>query len=47
LAKHTNEIGPSWFVGTNISNREKLSLLRVACEAAGINFGTDLVIDLR
>ena len=46
FAKHTREIGPGWFVGTNIANREKLSILQVACDVAGIGFGTDLVIDL-
>jgi hypothetical protein len=46
LAKHTREISPGWFVGTNIANREKRAILQAACETAGIHFGTDLTINL-
>jgi hypothetical protein len=40
------EIVPGWFIGTNISNRDKTRLLERACEAAGLRFGVDLVVDL-
>jgi hypothetical protein len=46
LAKHTREVAPGWFLGTNIANREKMAILQAACEVAGIRLGTDLVIDL-
>lgn len=40
------DLVPGWFVGTNISNRKKQSLLEHACRAAGLVFGSDLRIDL-
>ncbi len=46
LAKHTRELAAGWFVGTNIANREKMSILHAACDVAGIRLGTDLMIDL-
>jgi hypothetical protein len=45
LARHVKEIGPGWFIGCNIANREKEKILRAACEVMGIAFGRDLKID--
>ena len=33
------EISPGWWLDTNVSNRDKLKRLRIACEIAGIPFG--------
>lgn len=46
LARYVKEIGPGWFIGCNIANREKKKILRAACEVMGIAFGQDLKIDL-
>jgi len=46
LEVYTQDIGGGWWLGTNIANREKERLLRIACEVAGLKFGRDLQIDL-
>ena len=46
LEVYTQDIGGGWWLGTNIANREKERLLRIACEVAGLEFGRDLQIDL-
>ncbi len=46
LARYVQEIGPGWFIGSNIANREKKKILRAACEVMGLAFGRDLKIDL-
>ena len=40
------ELVPGWWIGTNISNREKLIFLEKACDVARIQFGKDLVLEL-
>jgi hypothetical protein len=40
------ELVPGWFVGTNIANREKYRIIKAACEACGIRFGTDIIFEL-
>jgi hypothetical protein len=39
------EIAPGWLVGLNIANREKDRLIKGACDATGVVFGKDVVID--
>jgi hypothetical protein len=46
LAEYTTEILPGWWLGTNIANREKMRIIRKACEAAKLTFGKDVVIAL-
>lgn len=46
LARYVKEVGPGWFIGCNIANREKEKILRAACEVMGLVFGRDLEIDL-
>lgn len=46
LAKSAREVAPGWFIGCNVANREKVRILRAACDVAGIAFGRDLKIDL-
>ena len=31
-----------WYIGTNISNREKLRILKAACKVCRLEFGNDL-----
>ena len=46
LRGYAAPIAAEWFVNTNISNKQKMMVLRAACEAAGIAFGRDLQIEL-
>lgn len=46
LRGETAQITPGWFVNTNIANRQKATILRAACETAGLVFGRDLQIEL-
>lgn len=46
LLKYVVELVPGWYVGTNISNRDKVKLLQAACRAAGLSYGSDLVVNL-
>jgi hypothetical protein len=46
LAQYAREVVPGWYVGSNIANREKETILRAACSLAGLTFGRDLVINL-
>lgn len=40
------EFSPGWLVGLNIANREKIGIIRKACDVFGLNFGTDVKITL-
>jgi len=46
LSHLSEEIYPGWWVGTNYGKPGIKTILGLACEVAGITFGTDLVIDL-
>jgi len=46
LARYVKEVGPGWFIGCNIANREKNKILRAACEVMGLDFDRDLKIKL-
>ena len=46
LEIYTTEIVPGWWLGSNIANREKERLLKLACDVAGLKFGKDLEIYL-
>ena len=37
--ERAREISPGWWLDTNVSNKDKIKRLRVACEVAGIPFG--------
>jgi hypothetical protein len=41
---YKEELKPGWWVGTNYSVREIEFILRKACQAAGLKWGTDLLI---
>lgn len=40
------EVAPGWFIGTNYAKREIEKIIRLACEVAGLRFGSDVVINL-
>ena len=42
LAQNAVEVSDGWFLGKNISNREKRQLVRKACEVASLKFGTEV-----
>jgi hypothetical protein len=42
LAGNAVELVPGWFLDTNISNREKLKIVRHACEVAKLRQGSDI-----
>ena len=44
LAK-AEEFFPGWLVGLNIANREKLTIVRAACEVFGLTYGKDVIAD--
>jgi hypothetical protein len=46
LARYVKQVGPGWFIGCNIANREKEKILRAACKIMGLVFGLDLEINL-
>lgn len=46
LAEYTVELVPGWWLGTNISNRDKIRIIRVACDVEKLAFGKDIVISL-
>ena len=46
LARFVKEVGPGWFIGCNIANREKNKILRAACDVMGLDFDRDLKVNL-
>lgn len=40
------EFAPGWLVGLNIANREKVRIVRKACEVFELKFGTDVIFSL-
>lgn len=42
LVDSATELLPGWFIDTNISNREKLKIVRHACDVAGLQQGRDV-----
>ncbi len=46
LARYVKEVGPGWFIGCNIANREKKKILRAACEVMGLDFDRDIKINI-
>jgi hypothetical protein len=45
LLGQVKQVVPGWYLGCNISNREKEQFLRQACKLAGMSFGIDVKID--
>ncbi len=44
LEIYTIKVANGWWLGTNIANREKERLVRIACEVAKLQFGRDIEI---
>ena len=44
--KNARELRSGWFIDTKQSNSRKRKVIEVACEVAGLEFGSDLVINL-
>jgi hypothetical protein len=43
---HSYQIVPGWWVGTNYSRESIEKIIKMACEVAGLKYGTDLLIKL-
>ena len=41
---HVKKLNDEWFIGYNISNREKEDFVKTACHIAGIKFGKDIIV---
>lgn len=46
LAEGARQLRPGWWMYTRLSNTEKRKILEMACEVAGISYGTDLLVNL-
>ncbi len=46
LVEYTVELEPGWWLGTNIANRDKMRIIRKACEVERLAFGRDVAIAL-
>jgi hypothetical protein len=46
LSQHSHRLSSGWWVGKNYSKREIKQMLEMACEVAGIRFGSDLIVNL-
>ena len=46
LVEYTVQLEPGWWLGTNIANRDKMRIVRKACEVERLVFGRDVVIAL-
>lgn len=40
------DIGHGWLIGLNISNREKMKIIRAACSVTGVKFGEEITIEM-
>ena len=47
LATESHQLRSGYWLGLNVSHRLKESIIRLACEVAGIDYGTDLTITLK
>jgi hypothetical protein len=41
---HSKELAPGWWIDVNKGKRQMENTLRIACEVAGLRYGTDLVV---
>jgi len=46
LIEYTTQLVPGWWLGTNISNRDKLKIIEKACEVKQLSLGKDISIKL-
>jgi len=45
LEASTVEVSSGWWMGTNLANREKDRLTKIACDVAHLKFGVDVVVE--
>jgi predicted type IV restriction endonuclease len=45
LEQYATKLADGWWLGTNMANREKDRLARIACEVAGLKFGRDVIVN--
>ena len=45
LIKNHDELPGGWVVGTNLNNPSKMRIIRAAAEVAGIEFGSDVIVE--
>lgn len=44
---HSHQLSSGWWIGTNYSTGAKEQIIKLACEVAGVEFGSDLQVKLR
>ncbi|MEL7361897.1 MAG: type I restriction endonuclease [Bacteroidota bacterium] len=44
LRSHSVEIKPGWWMGTNTSSRTKVKIIKAACAASGLRYGSDVEV---
>jgi hypothetical protein len=47
VESHSHQLSSGWWIGTNYSTGTKEKIIRLACEVAGVTFGTDLRVALK
>ncbi len=45
-ASHSHQLPGGWWLGTNYSKKNIENIIKMACEVAGLNYGSDLIIKL-
>lgn len=45
LTEDARELEPGWWIYTKLSNKQKERVVKMACEVAGIQYGTDLRVN--
>ncbi len=43
--RRVKSVSPGWYIGTIISNNQKINFLKIACNITGLKFGVDLIVD--
>ena len=46
LAKHSHELLPGWYVGTNVSCEGIRKIIKMACEVSQVRFGQELIVNI-
>src|SRR5262249_23727041 len=46
LWEYHEKLPGGWFVGTNLNNVLKITVIRLATDVAGLQFGQDVIVDL-
>lgn len=46
VANHSHQLSSGWWLGVNISRKQVERIIRMACGAAGLGYGRDVVLEL-